>query len=236
MKLVEPYAKLYEEPDNLLKVATIARTCTGTEEKASHDTEGFCQRLLERGHGTPFEHVWVKADSFKVSEFLVGHDIYGMRDRWDRTGMTSINGRDFLAMGGALEELQKAPQCQGVYTFEIQCDIGLSRELIRHRQMSFMERSTRYCKEIAFIVPEKLNGFIGHELARISDTYEGLLRGNMEPQYARYILPLCTATKLYMTGTMSQWEEVLALRLGAGAHPEMKKLMVQVKAALDAKL
>ena len=234
MKFVEPYARLYEEPDNLLKVATIARTCTGTEEKASHDTEGFCQKLLERGHGTPFEHVWIY--EIENKSVFTGRTTYGLRDRRDLVNPPAINGRDFLAMGGTLEGLKNAKQCSEVYTFEIQCDIGLSRELIRHRQMSFMERSTRYCKEIAFIVPEKLNGFIGHELARISDTYEGLLRGNMEPQYARYILPLCTATKLYMTGTMSQWDDVLGLRLGAGAHPEMKKLMTQVKEALAAKL
>lgn len=39
------------------------------------------------------------------------------------------------------------------------------------------------------------------------------------------VLPLSTATVLYVTGMYKQWEDMLKLRLAPGAHPQMRYIM-----------
>ena len=51
------------------------------------------------------------------------------------------------------------------HTFRITCSRAIANEVVRHRQMSFSQESTRYCnyskdkfgKELTFIIPEKLS-------------------------------------------------------------------------------
>lgn len=69
---------------------------------------------------------------------------------------TAVNGRDYLALGGKLEDLKELPEADDYMAVKFTVDVGVARELIRHRQMSFMERSTRYCNMaggVEFIKP-----------------------------------------------------------------------------------
>ena len=148
----------------------------------------------------------------------------------------TINARDYLAFGGKLEGLKELPEADDYMTVKFTVDIGVSRELIRHRQMSFMERSTRYCNMsdcIDFIKPVP---FAWDEFGVLSDAwhmecvsaeaaYRLMIRKGARPQEARTVLPLSTATVLYVTGMYKQWEDVLKLRLAPGAHPQMRYIM-----------
>lgn len=224
MKLIDTSVEIYEEPNNLLKIETIARTCTGTADKAGKNSKGFCKKLLSMGHMSPFEHVWVYPKDTMVVR------TYGSEERYLHT--SALNGRDYIQAGGTLEELQKCKPYEGIITAKFICDIGLSRELLRHRQMSFMEQSTRYTDltDTPMIDPyyESISGesfVLSVDYQQALSWYNSMIERGIPKQYARYVLPLGTATVLYMTGTISQWKQVLALRLGKGAHPEMRKLM-----------
>lgn len=273
MKVIEPSVEIYREPDHFRKIETIARVCTGTQDKVGSDPD-FLRNLLELGHGTPFEHVRVKAGVHELpvpnpEERLLAVffgngklDTYGMNYRI--TGRTekvlnpetgrrrkeyfrTLNGRDYLAMGGKLHHLKDLPEDENYMTVKFTVDLGIERELLRHRQMSFMERSTRYARwddDVEFVRPlpfewaksiKTIDQFLS-----IGDIYDNWLYACKEsetqyhwllhdlecsPQEARTCLNLSAATVLYVTGMYHQWADVLNLRLAKGAHPSMRYIM-----------
>lgn len=236
MRIIEPSVEIYTEYDHYKKIETIARVCTGTQDKVG-SKPGFVENLWKNRHETPFEHVRIAVD-WNVRRFR--EKTYGF---WDRLGLSrmwknriTINVRDYLTQGGKLKDLKEFSFADDYMTVKFTVDIGVARELIRHRQMSFMERSTRYCNMsdcIDFIKPVP---FAWDEFGVLSDAwhmecvsaeaaYRLMIRRGARPQEARTVLPLSTATVLYVTGMYKQWEDVLNLRLAPGAHPQMRYIM-----------
>lgn len=276
MKVIEPAVEIYREPDHFRKIETIARICTGTQDKVGSNPD-FLRNLLNLGHGTPFEHVRVKVDRLPEScpeerllAAILGNgkfDPYGMSYRIrggtekvlnPETGrkrkeyFNTLNGRDYLAMGGKLEQLKDLPEDDCYLTVKFTIDLGIARELIRHRQMSFMERSTRYAQwddDVEFVRPLPFewakNGYTKSVEQPLSfgDIYDNwvyacresetlyhflLYAQECSPQEARTCLNLSAATVLYVTGMYHQWADVLNLRLAKGAHPSMRYIMRQL--------
>jgi len=241
MNLIEPSVNIVPPMPTFQKIEMITRVCTGTQDKCSNnetDAMIFCNKLITRGHMSPFEHVrlyfkynpchqsklWYRdKHPYGVNDRVVGYDGY----------YYSANCRDLIAEGETLEKMLEYEEEANYMTVCFDIDIGLSRELIRHRQMSFMERSTRYCACDTFVIPlpvwnewdrgsrASFECFCDDALAN----YNIMLQGGVQKQYARAMLPLCTATKLYVTGMYNQWVDVLKLRLGTGSHPSMKYIM-----------
>lgn len=269
MKIVEPSVEIYREPDHLKKIETIARVCTGTQDRTGTKPD-FLKSLWERGHGTPFEHVRIKTGQLpdgdktpeeRLRDNILGwynSDTYGQTYRVDYRGeyvrnpktkrtrkslICALNGRDFLTMGGRLDELAELPEDDQYLTVKFTVDIGVGRELLRHRQMSFMERSTRYYgfqNGLEFVRPVPFKWADGEDrmysdfyywrkMCEQADTLyrEATARDSspLPPQEARLFLPMSTATVLYMTGMFRQWADVLNLRLASGAHPQMRFIM-----------
>lgn len=131
------------------------------------------------------------------------------------------------------------------YTMKFVTDIGVCRELLRHRVFSFANESTRYCNyskdkfsnEITFIVPywyTYSNGSNDLECSMDSEfenccrdseqSYLRMIRWGAKPQEARQILPLATKTELVMTGFEDDWRHFFDLRLRGTTgkpHPDM---------------
>lgn len=236
MRIIEPSVEIYTEYDHFRKIETIARVCTGTQDKVG-SKPGFVENLWKNRHETPFEHVRI-AVGWDMKRFY--NKTYGF---WDRVGLTKglekdliLNVRDYLTLGGKLEDLKELQEADDYMTVKFTVDIGVARELIRHRQMSFMERSTRYCNMaggIEFIKPVpfawaesgELNEAWYMECVSADLAYGLMIRKGARPQEARTVLPLSTATVLYVTGMYKQWEDMLKLRLAPGAHPQMRYIM-----------
>lgn len=236
MRIIEPSVEIYTEYDHYKKIETIARVCTGTQDKVGSKPD-FVENLWKNRHETPFEHVRIAVD-WNVRRFR--EKTYGF---WDRLGTTgdlekrlTVNVRDYLTLEGKLEDLKELPEADDYMTVKFTVDIGVARELIRHRQMSFMERSTRYCNMsdgVEFIKPVpfawaesgELNEAWYMECVSADLAYGLMIRRGARPQEARAVLPLSTATVLYVTGMYKQWEDMLKLRLAPGAHPQMRYIM-----------
>lgn len=245
MKFIEPSVTIVKGIPPLQKIALIARVCTGTQYKAEttpEDALTFCKKLIGMGHTSPFEHARVIEPYSTLTlthHFKDGKPPYGVADR-----IASIDGehyalnvRDYLAQGGTLEEVAGFEEANDYLTVCFKIDIGIARELIRHRSMSFMERSTRWCSwsetngGIEFITPEccKEDGvfdWLCSDFFKLAENRYFLAINNGVPrEMARSILPLATATKLYVTGTHEHWARLLNLRLGKRAHPAMRRVM-----------
>ena len=128
-------------------------------------------------------------------------------------------------------------------TFNITTDIGVARELARHRTHSISEESTRYCNyskdkfnnELTFIKPYSLNDeklklyedyhivirdkspesiFIAN-LNNVESDYLDLIKLGWTPQQARQILPLSTKVQTIHTAFEYDWAEFISLRADA---------------------
>ena len=125
-------------------------------------------------------------------------------------------------------------------TVRMVCDIGVYKDLTRHRFGSFSIESTRYCNygkdkfenEIKFIEPVNIDktselykdwyrtvDFIEQEYVRMS-------RMGATPDQMRLILPHSTAAEVTMTANIREWRHILDLRTKKMAHPAIRQLLI----------
>ena len=133
------------------------------------------------------------------------------------------------------------------------CDRGVSHELVRHRLASFAQESTRYCNyakdtfgnEITFCKPVWAPDYDEADWDRFlkalfeaENAYLGLINQGWQPQQAREVLPLCTASEIIHTAFASDWRFFFDLRLFAktgNPHPNMLLLAQKMKAEAEDK-
>ena len=120
------------------------------------------------------------------------------------------------------------------------CDIGVYKDLTRHRFASFSIESTRYCNygkdkfdnEIKFIKPVHIKE--GTENYRIwEDTmnyiekqYMQMGKENATPDQMRMLLPHSTAAEVCMTANIREWRHILSLRCSKMTHPAVRQLLI----------
>lgn len=152
------------------------------------------------------------------------------------------------------------------YSFKLTTSIGVTRELNRHRVHSVAEQSTRYCNyskdkfnnELTFCQPHWIDdeelSLIGPykrvirkkdaspteiwitSLLNAEEDYLKLINQGWQPQEAREVLPLCTASEIVHTAFASDWRYFFDLRLfgKTGApHPNMLALAERAKKAAE---
>ena len=134
---------------------------------------------------------------------------------------------------------------QAHMTLEIETTRGLAAQILRHRSFTFQEFSQRYANTnfLGAIpvpdlrrqyeknrqnsiddVPKKQVEFLQKEIqayfAEGLDLYNELIREGIAKECARFVLPLATPTRLYMTGTLRSWIHYIDLRSGHGTQKE----------------
>lgn len=133
-------------------------------------------------------------------------------------------------------------------TARFTCDRGVSHEFVRHRVFSFAQESTRFCNyskdkfnnEITFIKPnwdtisttkidESNINYFEQSLKDSERYYFKLLELGWKPQQARQVLPNALKTELVMTGFESDWKHFFDLRCAPSAHPDARKLALELK-------
>ena len=133
---------------------------------------------------------------------------------------------------------------------EIETSKAIGIQLIRHRSFTFQEFSQRYqnvslledmFEEIEFRKQCKDNRQSSTEiyetgkaeakmlLLEIKRMYTGLLEDGVARETARMILPLCTKTKIHMTGSIRSWVHFLELRDDEHAQKEIQLVAKEIK-------
>ena len=131
---------------------------------------------------------------------------------------------------------------------KIICDRGISHELVRHRGFSFAQESTRYVnyqnKEIQFIDYTDFKNYFNDEHSfnyfmlynhsnsgYATNIYKDVTFRNIQPQFARNVLPHNLKTEIVITGNIREWLHFFNLRLferTGKAHPFIKDLAEQL--------
>ena len=246
------------------------RTCYCSEDKINDTSaEKFVNMLKSNHHMSVLEHGTVYLDMPMDDNFSAtySHNPYSVvnfyldEDGFERIAMTT-NYRVILENN--LDEEFKlysisipTEHHEQRYTFRITCSRAIANEIVRHRQMSYSQESTRYCNyskdkfggELTFIKPEWLseNAFeVGNKSGDVSYldkaessylnflidsevSYLDLIKENIKPENARGVLPLDLKTDLIVTGTKSQWDAFFKLRCAKSAHPDIQIIANQIK-------
>ena len=134
---------------------------------------------------------------------------------------------------------------QAHMTLEIETTRGLAAQVLRHRSFTFQEFSQRYANtnflgkipipdlrrqdtknrqnsidDIPEDQTKQLQKNIERYFAEGLDLYNELIREGIAKECARFVLPLATPTRLYMTGTLRSWIHYIDLRSGHGTQKE----------------
>jgi thymidylate synthase (FAD) len=134
-------------------------------------------------------------------------------------------------------------------TFEIKTSRAIAAQILRHRSFSFQEFSQRYSNVSDFEsfeirkqaeknrqsstdlldLDEKDNEAIKQYLVAGAKIYENLLQKGAAKESARMILPQCTQTTLYMSGTVRSWIHYLDLRTQEDTQKEHREIAEAIK-------
>lgn len=124
-------------------------------------------------------------------------------------------------------------------TVRMTCDVGVYKDLTRHRFGSFSIESTRYCNyskdkfdnNIKFIEPIYFDdGDKGQlwadTMMTIENQYMKMAAAGCAPDEMRMILPHSTAAEVTMTANIREWRHILDLRTKKMTHPAIRQLLI----------
>jgi len=135
---------------------------------------------------------------------------------------------------------------QSSMTLEIETTRGLAAQILRHRSFTYQEFSQRYADtkllDTEIPVPDlrsqdlknrqnsnddipqekktEYQAVIARHFEDSMNLYNALLDEGIAKECARFVLPLATPTRLYMTGSCRSWVHYITLRSAHGTQKE----------------
>ena len=144
---------------------------------------------------------------------------------------------------------------QAHMTVEINTTRGLAAQILRHRSFTYQEFSQRYA-DVSYLrehiplpelrsqddknrqnsiddvdskIVEKYNKKMRAQFDASIDLYKEMLHDGIAKECARFVLPLATPTRLYMTGSVRSWIHYIELRSAHGTQKEHMELVENVR-------
>ena len=140
-------------------------------------------------------------------------------------------------------------------TLEINTNRGIAAQILRHRSFTFQEFSQRYAdtklldqaiplpdlrrqdtknrqNSVSDLPPGLVQDYQNHIKEHFEDSmhlYNRLLDNGVAKESARFVLPLATPTRLYMTGSCRSWIHYIDLRTANGTQKEHMEIAEQVR-------
>ena len=137
-------------------------------------------------------------------------------------------------------------------TVEIETTRGLAAQILRHRSFTYQEFSQRYqdvshirediplpelrsqdeknrqnsIDDVDRVIVDKYNVKMRKHFDASIDLYKSMLHAGIAKECARFVLPLATPTRIYMTGSVRSWVHYIDLR---SAHGPQKEHMDRVE-------
>ena len=135
---------------------------------------------------------------------------------------------------------------QAHMTLEIETTRGLAAQILRHRSFTYQEFSQRYADvshirediplpelrrqddknrqnsidDVDPAVVKRFNKDMRDHFDKSIDLYKSMLHAGIAKECARFVLPLATPTRIYMTGSVRSWIHYVDLRSAHGTQKE----------------
>jgi thymidylate synthase (FAD) len=136
---------------------------------------------------------------------------------------------------------------QSFMTLEIETNRGIAAQVLRHRSFTFQEFSQRYADtnlitenipipdlrnstdDLGDYVKLKFQTEIAELFTHSNNLYKRMLEAGVAKECARFILPLATPTRIYMTGSCRSWIHYINLRSANGTQKEHMDIALACK-------
>jgi len=131
-------------------------------------------------------------------------------------------------------------------TLEVNTTRGLAAQILRHRSFTFQEFSQRYADttlladdvpvfelrsqdnknrqnsidNVSDEIKAKWNTQIREHFSKAKALYDGMIADGIAKECARFVLPLATPTRLYVSGSVRSWIHYIQLRSSNGTQKE----------------
>ena len=148
---------------------------------------------------------------------------------------------------------------QAHMTLEIETTRGLAAQILRHRSFTYQEFSQRYADSsmLSKVIPipelrrqddknrqnsiDDLDRFVVQDFELKMQRhfvdgmklYKEMLDAGVAKECARFVLPLATPTKLYMTGSVRSWIHYINLRSAHGTQKEHMEIAENCRAIFN---
>lgn len=200
-------------PDAELNIVEIARVSSSRKDKKVKP-EGLINYLIKHGHWSPFEHSYLTFD-IETSKAI---------------GIQLIRHRSFT-----FQEFSQRYQDVGTFGVMFE-EVELRKQAKDNRQSS--TEAFNPSIPIQASVNGGFNSYIYYvpasdrvkkALELVETVYRELISNNVAREQARMILPMCTKTRIYMTGSVRSWIHFLALRDDEHAQKEIQDIAKTIK-------
>ena len=143
---------------------------------------------------------------------------------------------------------------QSSMTLQIETTRAIAAQILRHRSFTFQEFSQRYAQsnelgeielpdlrrqdlknrqnstdDLDPFVKQKLEAQMITLFSSAQSLYNQMIDEGVAKECARMVLPLCTPTKIYMTGSCRSWIHYIDLRASHGTQKEHTEIVNQIK-------
>ena len=190
------------------QIVEIARVSSSRKDKTSKP-EGLINYLIKNSHWSPFEHGHMTL-FFETSKAI---------------GIQLIRHRSFT-----FQEFSQRYQDVGLLDNMFE-DVELRRQATDNRQSSTETFNPKIdgFEYNGMNFPISANDLIKKHLIKTQRLYRDLIESGVAREQARMVLPMCTKTQIYMTGTLRSWIHFFKLRDDGHAQKEIQVLAQEGK-------
>ena len=143
---------------------------------------------------------------------------------------------------------------QAYMTLQIETNRGIAAQILRHRSFTFQEFSQRYAdstqlgnipipelrrqdnknrqnsfSDLSDRISNKFESKIKIQSEQSIKLYEEMIQSGIAKECARFVLPLATPTRIYMSGSCRSWIHYINLRSAHGTQKEHMKIANECK-------
>ena len=143
---------------------------------------------------------------------------------------------------------------QAYMTLQIETNRGIAAQILRHRSFTFQEFSQRYSdstqlgeipipelrrqddknrqnstSDLPHQIIKKFEVKIKQQFENSQFLYEEMLNEGIAKECARFVLPLATPTRIYMTGSCRSWIHYISLRSAHGTQKEHMDIALECR-------
>ena len=182
-------------------IVEIARVSSKRTDKKSKP-EGLIKYLIQHKHWSPFEHasMTLEIDTSKaIGIQLIRHRSFTFQEFSQRY-------QDVNQLGEMFEPIELRKQSQDN----------------RQSSTEAFDPIIRMESPLKLLIQKPSSVYINIYLEKTKILYDELLKAGVARETARMILPLCTKTKIYMTGTLRSWIHFFELRDDVHAQKEIQ--------------
>lgn len=195
-------------PDIESTIVEIARVSSTRKDKSAN-SEKLIQYLIDNKHWSPFEHGFLTFEietSKAIGIQLLRHRSFSFQEFSQR-----------YAEVQSFEDIEFRKQCEN--------NRQSSTEIVGN--VSIMNNF--FDTENIFSEYDDLFSDVYDALDKIANAYDQLLNAGIAKECARMILPMCSTTTIYMSGTVRSWIHFLSIRDDEHSQKEMQLIAKEIK-------